>query len=112
MGTLLGIRHPSFCPPFRDGNLIGHPSGGGTGEPPLSYGAVDRSIYFGVLFGKGVGLLLMGAVDLPDEHIMADQQPCLGFRERNSVGNAELSQQVGDARRNFAPLRALRRSLR
>ena len=58
------------------------------------------------LFGKGRGLFLMGAVVLRDEHITLDRQPCLGFRVRNSVGNAELSQQVEDARRNFAAFRA------
>ena len=27
MGTLSGIGHPSFCPSFHDGNLIGHALG-------------------------------------------------------------------------------------
>ena len=55
MGILSGIGHPLFfCPAFRDGNLIGHASTGA--EPaglPGCYGAVDRSIDFGVPFWEG-----------------------------------------------------------
>jgi hypothetical protein len=108
MGTLLGFGTPFLfsARPFLRSKVTAHALGAGTGEPPSSYGAVDRSIDFGVPLRKGMGLFLMGAVDLRDENIMADQQPCLGFRERNSVGNAELSQQIEDARRNFAARRA------
>jgi hypothetical protein len=39
MGTLQGLGHPLFSPPFRNGNVIDHASGAVTGhEPPLSYG--------------------------------------------------------------------------
>jgi hypothetical protein len=48
-GTLL-------LPALDDGNLIGLAPGAGTGEPPSSYGALDRSINSGVPFGKGTGV--------------------------------------------------------
>jgi hypothetical protein len=58
MGTLSGIGHPAFCQPFRDGNLIGHSSGGR--DRRASFRLWWRWIVPSIResrFGKGVGLL-------------------------------------------------------
>ena len=53
---LTGIWPPSFARPARC-KATGHAPGGGTGEPPSSYGAVDGSIDPKSLLGRARGYL-------------------------------------------------------
>ena len=62
MGTRKGfpgwVPYEDSAPPllsrsrFQEGKVIGHAEGPRPGEPPVSYGAVDRSIKDGTRFGK------------------------------------------------------------
>jgi hypothetical protein len=53
MGTHKGFATPFFCRRSMMATLPTTFRGAGTGEPPPSYGAVDRSIDFGVPFWEG-----------------------------------------------------------
>jgi hypothetical protein len=60
-----GLGTPSFLPPFRHDNLIGHGlRDRDRASLSSSYGAVDRSINLGVPFRKGGGVVLMGRFGL------------------------------------------------
>src|SRR5690348_17297176 len=54
------LRNWVGCSPFHQNDLIGHPSGAGTGEPPSSYGSGGSFHQFRSPFWKGGGRFLAG----------------------------------------------------
>jgi hypothetical protein len=95
---LTGIWPPSFARRARC-EATGH-RGAGTGEPPSSYGAVDRSINSGVPFGKGTGCV-NGPVGVRNgTHQRGGRQS--SQRILGTVTSSTRDQQVADFGRRFA----------
>jgi hypothetical protein len=58
-----GLGTPSFLPPFRDGNPIGHAPGGRDSEPQFELRCGGSFHQFGVPFGKETGAVVLRGPD-------------------------------------------------
>ena len=79
-------RDSALLPFARHGNLTSHTPGGGTGEPPSRYGAMDRSIKCGVPFGKGGRAVLSHRFGVGDESAEATVEISLIFSRMQDEG--------------------------